>query len=162
MTLTPEEIQAIAAALWEYPARSLTTQTAGSIIPVAGEALSVYRDTTIVLSFETAAIATGTSVWFTIKDDLDALDTTAVLQVQSTVGLNYLDGLEKTGADKLLASLIYNDISVTVTITPGASVYLPIYQAKPLSWDLKASIGNVVTLLQTGKVYILPTATRAV
>lgn len=162
MTLTPEEIQAIAAALWSYPVRSLTTQTAGSILPAPGEPLTIYRDTTVVLEFETAEILAGTNVWFTVKDDLDALDTTATLQVQSDVGLNFLDGYEKTGTDKLLASLVYSGTRTTVTVTPGASVYLPIYQAKPLSWDLKISKDGIVTILQSGKIYILPTATRAV
>lgn len=162
MALTLEEIQSIAAAVWAYANRSLTTAMAGSVIPAPGEPLVVYRDTTITLDFSNAVDLTGATVVFTIKDDLDALDTTSTLQVQSTVGLNYLDGIEKLDTDKLWASLVIDGTNVLVTIDTDASTFLPIYQAKPVSWDLKANIDGVVTLLQTGKIYILPTATRMI
>ena len=162
MPLLPEEIQSIAAAVWAYTNRSLTTVMAGSVIPVAGEPLTIYRDTTITLDFSNAMVLTGAIVVFTIKDDLDALDTTAILQVQSTVGLNYLDGIEKLGTDKLWASLVIDLTNVKVTIKTDASVFLPVYQAKPVSWDLKANLAGIVTILQTGKIYVLPTATRMV
>lgn len=158
------DIDGIPGDVWAYANRSLTTNIAGSIIPAAGEPLSIYRDTTITLDFATGTVldALDTDVWFTMKDDLDALDTTSVIQVQKGIGLNYLDGSEKIGTDKLWAALTVSGTNAQVVINTDASKFLPIYQAKPVSWDLKAKIDGVVRILQSGKIYILPTATRMV
>lgn len=141
------------------------------------DTLIIYRDTTVVISFAglgdvSAYAAAGDIAWFTIKENLDDADTSAILQMKTTSfgdsgaasTLLYVNGAAPTASDE--GSFLFSDYvtgAATATLKAVAAVDLPVYAVTPVYWDIKATTAaGVVTILATGTAYIYATSTRTI
>jgi hypothetical protein len=152
----------IAGDVWSHSIRTLTNQGLTVTTPATGDPLEIYRDTTVPISITGLGATTGyTKIWFTVKEDLEDLDTAAVLQVATTDGLKYLDGAAGTPTDGTL--VIDNDLhTATITIQQASAALLPVYAAYPIPWDLKMLNAGIVSRLAEGTMYIKSTPTRSI
>lgn len=164
-------------AVWANSTRSLTYPTATVTTPSADDPIEIYRDTTVVINFTglgnvSAYAAAGDIAWFTIKENLDDADTSAILQMKTTSfgdsgaasTLLYVNGAAPTASDE--GSFLFSDYvtgAATATLKAVAAVDLPVYAVTPVYWDIKATTAaGVVTILATGTAYIYATSTRTI
>lgn len=149
-------------AIWAQSIRTLTNTGVSAVTPAPGDPLEIYRDTTVTISLTGLGAMTGyTKIWFTVKEDLEDLDTASVLQVDTAVGLKYIDGAAGTASD---GTLVPNESAGTaeITLLQASAALLPVYAAYAIPWDLKMLNNSVVSLLAEGTIYIKSTPTRTI
>lgn len=165
-----------AADLWAYTPRTLTNAGVSVNVPATGDPIYLYRDTTNVVSFtDLGVVSTYTEAddkaWFSIKDNLNDADASAIVHVSTTSpgdsgaasSLLYINGSAPVAATD--GSFLFTDYTAgnaTLTLKPAASDDLPVYSVTPLYWDIKVydKSTDTITILQQGTAYILATATR--
>jgi hypothetical protein len=164
-------------AVWANPTRTLTYPTATVTTPSVDDPIEIYRDTTVVINFAglgdvTAYAAAGDIAWFTIKENLNDADTSAILQMKTTSfgdsgavsTLLYVNGAAPTSNDE--GSFLFTDYvagAAVATLKAVAAVDLPVYAVPPVYWDIKVtSAAGVVSILATGTAYIYATSTRTI
>jgi len=149
-------------AVWTYAHRTLIQAGVSLELPVVGNSLTLYRDSTNVIVLSPLGELTNrTNVWFTIKRNLDSSDEEAIVQITENEGIVYLN---KTPYTSLLDSLDVTDDGVaTITLSAETSAGLPFNQVTPIEWDLKVAFADGQVLpIQTGTALIKATATRAI
>ena len=126
-----------------------------------GVAIFVRRGDTLILSTTGLGSLVGrTKLWFTVKDDTNAADTLAVIQILETGGLVRLNGAAATAGD---GSLVVTDAdlgNVTITLAATASAALAVSLVRS-TWDIQRLVGTVVTTLATGSFTVAADATRS-
>jgi len=151
-----------AADVWNYVTRTLTQSIAAVTPPpvISGSVITVLRGETILLSFTGLGSLTGrTKLWFTYKSDTAQADTQAIIQVEETAGLIYLNGNVASAGQGSLVVTDATSGSVTVTLTPAASLAL---LPGPGRYDVQMGSSGVIRTLTGGVMSILGDVTRAV
>ena len=178
-TTIPGLIDALPTAgeIWANDTRTLTYPISSVTNPSADDPIEIYRDTTVVINFAglgdvTAYAAAGDIAWFTIKENLNDADTSAILQMKTTSfgdsgavsTLLYVNGAAPTSNDE--GSFLFTDYvagAAVATLKAVAAVDLPVYAVTPVNWDIKVtSAAGVVSILATGTAYIYATSTRTI
>ena len=167
------------AVIWANTTRTLTNAGVSATTPAVGDPLEIYKDSTVVISLTgLGSIAgldqAGDKLYFTAKENLDDADSSAIIQIYilapgaGTPGadtLTYINGAAATAGDGIITIVDKVTGAINITLYPAAADDLPIYAATPLYWDVKTfddeSI-DVVTILQTGTMYIYGTATKSI
>lgn len=166
----PSEGPASAEDIWAYPYRTLVQPGTKQSYPQEGDPLVIFRDSTNTIEISTGIEflddADRYELWFTIKEVLDDPDSEALLQINSKVGLIYINRLQSSGIDGGIppATLTANRNGlVEITLRPEASGLLSLYSVTPITWDLKLldNLSGSIIPIQTGTVFVKPTATRA-
>lgn len=152
----------IVSGVWSYKTRTLTNRGSSATSPAEGDPLEIYRDTTVYITLTGIGATTGyTKIWFTVKEDLEDADTDAILQIDTTDKLKYIDGEAGTSTDGLLV-IDSEEETADITLLQASAQLLPVYTAYPAFWDLKMLNDGVVSLLSTGEIYIYSTPTRSI
>jgi len=112
---TGTDIPALITALGAWQATNVTTAVSnGSITDIRGSSWSIpITDLTLDANKQQ----------FVIKRNVQDADTAALLFVDSTTGLIYLNGVAGTASD---ATLVYAGTTLTLTVKPGATAQLPV------------------------------------
>lgn len=132
---------------------------------VSGSTITIVRGDTVSVAIAGLGNLTGNSkVWFTVKTDYDQADTAAILQVEKTGGLLYLNGAAATTATN--ASLAV-DVVLTgdITITLKAATTSVLLPRAGLLYDVQwlDGSGHIHTLTYgTCNVVGTPDITRAI
>jgi hypothetical protein len=161
-TTIPGLIDALPTAgeIWANDTRTLTYPISSVTNPSADDPIEIYRDTTVVINFAglgdvTAYAAAGDIAWFTIKENLNDADTSAILQMKTTSfgdsgavsTLLYVNGAAPTSNDE--GSFLFTDYvagAAVATLKAVAAVDLPVYAITPVYWDIK--VNNIIIEVQ--------------
>ena len=136
-----------------------TTLTIASA--VVGSTITAHRGDTLSAALENIGALTNYSkLWFTVKRDYDDADTAAVIQIEKTGGLLYLNGAAGTTGN---GSLTINDVaSGDVTIVLNASETAKLSPGN-YQYDIQIlrSAGTPVSTLTYGEFVVPADVTRA-
>lgn len=112
---TGTDIPALITALGKWQATNVSKEvSSGSITDIRGSSWSIaITDLTLDANKQQ----------FVIKRNVQDADTAALLFVDSTTGLIYLNGVAGTASD---ATLVYAGTTLTLTVKPGATAQLPV------------------------------------
>jgi hypothetical protein len=136
-----------------------TTLTIASA--VVGSTITAHRGDTLSAALENIGALTNYSkLWFTVKRDYDDADTAAVIQIEKTGGLLYLNGAVGTAGN---GSLTINDVaSGDVTIVLNASETAKLSPGN-YQYDIQIlrSAGTPVSTLTYGEFVVAADVTRA-
>ena len=140
----------------------ITTGTAITIVsPVSGSTITAIRGDTLSAALENIGALTNYSkLWFTVKRDYDDADTAAVIQIEKTGGLLYLNGAVGTAGN---GSLTINDEATgDVTIVLNASETAKLSPGN-YQYDIQIlrSAGTPVSTLTYGEFVVPADVTRA-
>lgn len=158
-TLTSDTAQAV----WTYVIRTLTQVIAAVVPPpvISGSLVTFLRGDTVVLVFQNLGSLTGRSkLWFTVKQSANDVDTAALIQIEETEGLIFLNGSSSIAAN---GSLVVNDPNqgnITVTLKAVASASLVPFSGRV--YDIQILSGSGISTLTTGACNILVDVTRAI
>jgi hypothetical protein len=157
-----------AADVWGYASRTLTQGAAAVTAAVTGATITVYRGTTWSISLTDVGSLTGwTKLYFTVRADKDAADSTSLLQVMKTNpsdavndGLQYFGGASATKAN---GSLTVDDTATgDITISINTSVTNSVVPQR-LAYDIKKISASGATLMSSGGEFVIEhDVTRAV
>jgi hypothetical protein len=151
---------------WAASVRTLT-QTAQQIEDaLEGSTITVHRGDELSASLtDLGAIPAGrTKFWFTVKEDPESeADTDAILQIEETAGLVYLNGAAATAAQALLASLTVDDeADGDVTIWISDSITAALGRTSGASYDFQyLDAGGEAHTLADGTFAVNVDVTRA-
>jgi hypothetical protein len=156
------------AALWSHATRTLTNQGSTVTVPAVGDPLYIYRDATVNIALTGLGVtSTATKIYFTVKENLEDADASAILQLLCTLGtpdtaaLLYVNKAVPTAATEGTFEFAdHTSGAAAITVDAAAAADLPIYAATPLYWDVKMVTASSVVILQTGTMYIYGTPTR--
>lgn len=120
--------------VWSCGTRTLTTVAAAAYTANAGGKITLHRgDTANVAITGLGSLVGRTKLWFTLKASSDDADTAAIVMIEETSGLMYLNALDASlraaNGDITVTDAAAGDITVTLTavetddLTPGAYVY---------------------------------------
>lgn len=136
-----------------------TTLTIASA--VVGSTITAHRGDTLSAALENIGALTNYSkLWFTVKRDYDDADSAAVIQIEKTGGLLYLNGAAGTTGN---GSLTINDVaSGDVTIVLNASETAKLSPGN-YQYDIQIlrSAGTPVSTLTYGEFVVPADVTRA-
>jgi hypothetical protein len=136
-----------------------TTLTIASA--VVGSTITAHRGDTLSAALENIGALTNYSkLWFTVKRDYDDADTAAVIQIEKTGGLLYLNGAVGTAGN---GSLTINDEATgDVTIVLNASETAKLSPGN-YQYDIQIlrSAGTPVSTLTYGEFVVAADVTRA-
>ena len=140
----------------------ITTGTSLSIASaVVGSTITAHRGDTLSAALENIGALTNYSkLWFTVKRDYDDADTAAVIQIEKTGGLLYLNGAVGTAGN---GSLTINDEATgDVTIVLNASETAKLSPGN-YQYDIQIlrSAGTPVSTLTYGEFVVPADVTRA-
>jgi hypothetical protein len=160
LTLTQDDLDAIAAAVWAYVTRVLTAPASGATSPSAGLMTILHGSAYPRTITGLGDISSRTGLVLTLKSSLADADADAILQLEETNGVLILNSAT-TGFDADLGSLVVDDETtgaVTITLTDELTAELPLLDNKP--YDLKMFAASGSTVLETGVWTVTRTATR--
>ncbi len=124
-TRTLTSLSALLASIWSYGYRTLT-QTAESILSILqGNGLTLYRGDTWSQSITgMGSLAGRTKLYFTAKRSKDDADSAAVIQVEETAGLLYLNGAAGTAGNGSLTvtDAVAGDVTVVLAAVEAAKL----------------------------------------
>lgn len=140
----------------------ITTGTSLTIASVVvGSTITAHRGDTLSAALENIGALTNYSkLWFTVKRDYDDADTAAVIQIEKTGGLLYLNGAVGTAGN---GSLTINDEATgDVTIVLNASETAKLSPGN-YQYDIQIlrSAGTPVSTLTYGEFVVPADVTRA-
>ena len=146
-------VASVAAAVWAYATRTLTMSPQEIADAVAGSSITQYRGTTWTIALTGLGdLSAHSKLWFTVKDSLDDADTDALLQVEKTDGLKYLNGAAYPVGSKTDGAIAIDDASagnITITVKPAATAQVA--RASKKYWDVKMlTTGGLVSVLAEG------------
>ena len=139
--------------------------TTGTVItvtsPVSGSTITAIRGDTLSAALENIGALTNYSkLWFTVKRDYDDADSAAVVQIEKTGGLLFINGAVGTAGN---GSLTINDVaSGDVTIVLHASETAKLSPGN-YQYDIQIlrSAGTPVSTLTYGEFVVAADVTRA-
>jgi hypothetical protein len=129
---------------------------------LTGTALTITRGDSLSVAFTgLGSLASCTKLHFTVKTSYRDADTAAIIQIEETAGLLYLNGAAATSAaagDIAVTDAAAGDL--TITLTAAATAALSV--ASNLVYDIQQTTAGAVTTLTAGTCAIAGDVTRAV
>lgn len=150
--------------VWTSPNRTLTPPSATVASTVAGAVITVYRGVTWVIALTLGDLTDNSKIWFTVKRKEDDYDNQALVQIEKSAGLVYLNGgsASVSGQGSIVVD---NALTGDVTITLDEAASSALATGKNLHYDVKVlRTGGRVDLLADGaeKFNISADITRAI
>ena len=151
--------------VWTSPTRTLTPPSVTVTSTVTGAVITVYRGVTWVIALSNLGdISDRDKLWFTVKRRENDYDNQALVQIELTGGLLYLNSdVAATSGQGSIAVDDQVDGDITITLDEAASALLPTGQN--LHYDVKVlRTTEAVDLLADGneKFNISADITRAI
>ena len=148
---------------WTYATRTLTQSAASVISAVSGSFINITRGDSLSASLTGLGDISGRSkLWFTVKHDRSGADTAAIIQIEETAGLVYLNGSAASVAGN--GSITVDDASagnITIALDETETDDLPVFSG--LYYDVQMlTAAGAVTTLTASTCNILADVTRAV
>ena len=127
-----------------------------------GEELDLYRGDTWSIAFERLGdISSRDNLWFTLKDDFDDEDSSALVQIDEGDGLLYIDGAAASTAAN--GSITVTDATAgNLTVALEAEESAKLDNVGALHYDIQEIEGTTVTTLVRGRAQVIADATKAV
>lgn len=123
----------VATAVWAASVRTLTQSAASVAAVVSGSDITCQRGDSLSASLTDVGALTGYSkVYFTVKRDYEDADTAAIIQIEKTAGLKYINGaaaVTSANGSLTIVDEATGDITIaldeveTAKLSPGAYVY---------------------------------------
>ncbi len=152
-----------AAAVWAYGSRTLT-QLITAVTPppvITGDTITIHRGDTTTLNITGLGNITGRSkLWFTVKARDSDADTAAIIEIEETLGLVWLNGAAGTAIQGSL--LVTNATTGAVTITLAAAATAALIANQNYRYDMQSLTGTTVLTLTQGTFTVQTDVTRAV
>jgi hypothetical protein len=146
--------------VWSYATRTLTASAAAVIAAVLGSSINITRGDSLSASLTGLGdISTRSKLWFTVKRDPETPDTAAIIQIEETDGLVYLNGAAGTA--------IQGSITVTDAVAGDITIALDEVATAQLApqacyYDIQVlTAAGAVTTLTDGGAAITADITRA-
>lgn len=156
-------VASVAAAVWAYATRTLTQSAAAVTAVVTGSDITITRGDTTSISLTDLGNITGyKAVWFSVKNGTDDADASSVVMVKTGTGLVYLNGsgtVTATDATLTVDDATTGDITVTLKAALTAALAARGGMAYDVQWQ-DATDG--IHTLTTGACDVSADVTRAV
>lgn len=125
-----------------------------------GNALDLWRGDTWVITFQRlGSIAARDKLWFSIKDDIDKTDAQALVQIEETLRLVYINGA--AAATPANGSIAIDDAAAgDITVTLAAVESAKLENVGKFYYDVQMLTGVVVTTLVRGRALVMGDVTR--
>lgn len=157
--------------VWAYPSRTITgADVSGATLSEAleGTTLNIRRGDSTSITFTGLGVLTGyTSLWFTIKPDINRTDADAdsIIQIKKNAsgsgdGLLYFNS--DAAPDASLGSIVVDDAAagiITIAIDKTVTAQLAPVKNKP--YDIQMLLSSGISTLTDGKANIYGDVTRA-
>lgn len=156
-------ISTVAAAVWAYATRRLTTPGTDLAAVVDGSTLTMQRGDTLVISLTALGdLSTRTKLWFAVKENADDDDSASQLFVEETDGLTYVARRAAVADDGETAAIAVTDeVAGDITITIAAAASQALTLASRGVWDVQIKTASGVTTLAQGIAKLAKDVTRA-
>jgi len=148
--------------IWSVATRTLTQSAAAVAAAVSGSDISILRGDSLSISLTGLGdISARTKLWFTVKLDTEDADAAAIIQIEETAGLLYLNGA-------VAATPANGDITVSDEVTGAITVTLDeIETAKlvvrsVLVYDVQMLTATDVDTLTSGAAAVTADVTRVI
>lgn len=152
----------IADAVWTRTPRTLTQSGASVASTVAGSTITVKRGDSLSAALTSLGNITGyTNIWFTVKEKVADLDTAAIILIDKTTGLLFLNGA---------AAAVPGNGSITVDDAAAGDITIALQEAETddlapdsgLYYDVQVLLAGAVTTLTEGACNISGDVTRRI
>jgi hypothetical protein len=152
---------AIAAAVWAYATRTLTSSAAATAATVEGDNITITRGDTASISITgLGSIADRSTLWFTVKKQEREADTRATIQITESGGLLRLNGSTTTSGNGSITVDSAASGDVTIAIDEAATAELDPGQ---YIYDIQVlRSGGSVGTLTSGKFIVSADVTRSI
>ena len=167
--ITSDELAAsataeIAAAAWAYVTRTLTQSAAAVAAAVAGSVITIHRGDSLSASITGLGDISGRSkLWFTIKAQRSLVDAAAVVQIEESAGLVYLDGADASARSANGSITVTDAVAGDITIALDEVETDDLDVATGLYYDIQVlTSGGAVSTLSSGSAAVTADVTRAV
>jgi len=148
--------------VWTYSTRTLTQAAATVNAAVSGGTITILRGDTLSASITGLGdISARSKLWWTVKDSYSDTDPNAILQVEETGGLLYVNG---GTAGTALASITVSDENAgDLTIAVDETITDDLVPRNNCYYDIQMLTGaGAVTTLTAGTVNLTADVTRRV
>lgn len=154
----------VAADVWGYSSRTLTQSAASVVSAVSGSTITIMRGDSLSASLTGLGdISARSKLWFTVKDDREDNDASAVIQIEETAGLVYLNAadasLRAANGDITVDDASAGDITITLDEVETDDLAV----RSGLFYDVQMlTAAGTVTTLTTGSCTVTADVTRVV
>jgi hypothetical protein len=151
---------ATATAVWTYVSRTLTQTAAQIVATLSGTTLTIHRGDTLSISFTGLGnISTRTKLWFTLKNKFDDNDSQALIQIEETAGLMWINGV--AGTSNLGSFVVTDAVTGAATLTLSASETAKLPMGGNKKYDVQKAVNSTITTLTEGSANIVGDVTNA-
>lgn len=141
---------------------TLTTAGATLAAALSGTTVTIRRGDSLSLAITGLGDISGrTSLWFTVKAADTQVDTAAIIQIEETAGLVYLNGADASARAANGDITVDDDVAGDITVTLD-EVETDDLVPDRLTYDVQVLDGGDVTTLTEGIADIVADITRAV
>ncbi len=159
-TLTSVGVADIATAVWANVTRTLTLTAAQLAAAISGTNIVVQRGDTLSVSFTGLGSLVGrTKLWFTVKRAPSDTDPQAIIQIEESDGLLFLNGAPATSGQGSLTVTNATTGALTIALAAVATATLP--GSGSATYDVQVDIAGTVTTLTQGSLTVNVDVTRA-
>jgi len=146
--------------VWAYATRTLTQSAASVAAAVSGSAITIQRGDTLSAALTgLGSLAGRTKLWFTVKASVGDADAAAIIQIEETAGLVYLNAATGTAGNGDVT--VDSEAAGNITITMAAAASAALTPASGLIYDVQMLTASGVTTLATGSLTVNADVTRA-
>ena len=147
---------------WTEGTRTLTQSAASVTAAVSGDMISIHRGDTFTASITGLGnISTRTKLWFSVKENKSDADTAAIIMIEETTGLIYLNGAAASVAGN--GTITVNDaVTGSITVTLAAAETDDLIPQGGLYYDVQMLSASGVSTLSDGPCAVVADITRAV
>ena len=157
-----DELSDVDEDVWGYTTRTLTASAAATTSTVSGSSITATRGDTLTASLTGLGnISSRTKLWFTVKEEEEDLDAAAIVQIEETDGLKYINGAAAgTAANGSITVSNETTGALTIVLKPAETDDLAVGRYKyDIQW---LSSAGVVTTATSGVFEVVADITRAV
>ena len=148
--------------IWSYGTRTLTQSAASVMAAVSGSDLSIRRGDSFSTSITGLGDISGrTKLWFTIKEKGSDMDSAAIVQVEETAGLLYINGgVAATSGNSTIT--VDDEVAGDITITLNEVETAKLKPNNSLIYDVQVLDSSGVLTLSAAGAIVPADVTRAV
>jgi len=150
--------------VWAYTTRTLTQSAASVASTVSGDELTITRGDSLSASLTGLGdISARSKLWFTLKDRRSKTDANALVQIEETAGLIYLNGADASARSANGSITVDDEDAGDITIALDEAETDDLIPEAGLHYDVQMlNTSNAVSTLTSGLAKVTADVTRAV